>query len=443
MKTWRIPFLCLTIIAALLLNGCGGGNGAVSTVSGVAASGSPISGTARLKDSSVPARELSASIGIDGSFSFDVTGLTPPFLLKAAGTVGGNACTYYSFATAAGTANINPLAHLAVVEAAGQDDLAPLYAAPDRTTMQGVAAALPDALARLRAALGPTLAKFGAASVDFVSTPYIANHRGLDLLLDTVSITAANGLVTVTDRMTGTTTSIPRGDFLSAPNDIVPHFPSRNPGGIMIFPTAAGAPLHGRIDFIATVVGTSAQGVTWRVEEADGGTVSDSGVYTAPGIPGTYHVTAISTSDPSKRVTAPVTVRNVGYLTLVETGPGTLRLHAVGVTDITGIDIRISYGSTRLTSPAVTKGELAGGAVMLADTMTEPGVIRIAMVTTEPISGSGTLADISFASGYESGGAVLLYTTLFDSSFVSYRLIPLGHILSGYPPVLPLPLAEW
>jgi len=60
--------------------------------------------------------------------------------------------------------------------------------------------------------------------------------------------------------------------------------------------------------FVATVVGESDRTVTWFVDEEDGGTVTNWGLYTAPKIQGIYHVTATSTAKPQKAAVATVTV---------------------------------------------------------------------------------------------------------------------------------------
>jgi len=148
----RTILYCSMLILVLMLAGCGGGgettvvirgdNGYV-VISGVAASGSPLSGTVYLKDSSSPAKELSAPIAADGSFSFDVKGLTAPFLLKAVGTADGVNHTLYSFAAAAGDADIDPHSNRALAVANGSDDLVSLYNAPDPARMRSIMAALP------------------------------------------------------------------------------------------------------------------------------------------------------------------------------------------------------------------------------------------------------------------------------------------------------------
>lgn len=160
---------CIVPLLVLMLAGCSGSSESRSpTISGIAAAGSTLTGTVYLKDSSIPARELSVPIAADGSFSFDLNGLTAPFILKATGTANGSNLTLYSFATAAGVANINPLSNLAVVLANGSDDLATLYNSPDAVKMHAILNALPNAITNVQAALQPTLAKFGAATVNFI-----------------------------------------------------------------------------------------------------------------------------------------------------------------------------------------------------------------------------------------------------------------------------------
>ena len=60
--------------------------------------------------------------------------------------------------------------------------------------------------------------------------------------------------------------------------------------------------------FNATVTGTTNKAVKW---EADEGSVSDEGLYTAPNKVGTFHVRAISGEDTSKYAEATITVRGV------------------------------------------------------------------------------------------------------------------------------------
>jgi hypothetical protein len=60
--------------------------------------------------------------------------------------------------------------------------------------------------------------------------------------------------------------------------------------------------------FTANVFGSSNTGVTWSVTEANGGTVSSTGNYTAPMTAGTYHVVATSVANTTSSAAAPAVV---------------------------------------------------------------------------------------------------------------------------------------
>lgn len=64
--------------------------------------------------------------------------------------------------------------------------------------------------------------------------------------------------------------------------------------------------------YTATVTGSSNTAVTWSVVETEGGSISSSGLYTAPTIAGTYHIQATSVADASASATVPVMVELVG-----------------------------------------------------------------------------------------------------------------------------------
>src|ERR1039457_228421 len=201
----------------MFLASCGGNNASsnpAQMVSGVAAAGSSMIGAVYLKDSAIPGQELSTPSGADGSFSFNVSGLTPPFLLKAVGNAGGNSYTFYSFAAGAGVANINPLSNLAVVEANG-GDITSLYAVPESAKLQAIKMALSTTITQIQAALQPTLSHFGADNANFMSDPYLSNHQGLDLLFDLVSISVSNGTVTILDKPSNNTISFSLSSFLT------------------------------------------------------------------------------------------------------------------------------------------------------------------------------------------------------------------------------------
>ncbi|WP_248358158.1 right-handed parallel beta-helix repeat-containing protein [Anaeromyxobacter oryzae] len=85
------------------------------------------------------------------------------------------------------------------------------------------------------------------------------------------------------------------------------------PIAVTMNPTTASLLTGGTVQLTATVTGSTDTAVTWSVQEGSaGGTVSASGLYTAPATAGTYHVVATSHADASKSATATVTVTASG-----------------------------------------------------------------------------------------------------------------------------------
>lgn len=94
--------------------------------------------------------------------------------------------------------------------------------------------------------------------------------------------------------------------------------------GVTITASTASVAGGGTSTFSATVSGATDQGVIWSVVEANGGSITQEGVYTAPLTAGTYHVRATSVADSSKRGTITVTVSagSGGQNPYVSTNPG-------------------------------------------------------------------------------------------------------------------------
>ena len=147
----RKAMAAAAFIAAGIIAGCGSGGGTTApTVSGVAATGAPMSGTAYLKDSAGNP-EMSTSINPQtGAFAFNVSGKTPPFLVRAG--------SLYSMSGGPGMANINPLSNLMVANMAGFGSLIldPLH--PSRLaafSVPGVPVGRPDTPSGTRFASAP------------------------------------------------------------------------------------------------------------------------------------------------------------------------------------------------------------------------------------------------------------------------------------------------
>jgi hypothetical protein len=84
---------------------------------------------------------------------------------------------------------------------------------------------------------------------------------------------------------------------------------STGPVAVDVSPSSASVPPLGTQQFTETTTGDCNLAVTWSVQEGNaGGTVTDTGLYTAPASPGIFHVVATSVADPTKTGIAVVTV---------------------------------------------------------------------------------------------------------------------------------------
>ena len=86
-------------------------------ISGKATDGDPVMGTVYLKNST---QTKSVGTNVDGSFSIDITGMSPPFLLWVNGVVHNTAITYYGYMSAdemGKMIHLNELSHAAVQRA--------------------------------------------------------------------------------------------------------------------------------------------------------------------------------------------------------------------------------------------------------------------------------------------------------------------------------------
>lgn len=465
----------LLMILLLLLAGCGGGT---DTLSGVAAAGAPIVGTVYLKDSANPAAELSVPITANGSFSFAVGSMTPPFLLKAVGSANGNDLILYSLASSPGVAHINPLTNLAVVEAAdgllvpissappvpscachswasrqagNSIEPAPntkgsgwslndFYANPSPDIMNKMTAGLPDAVSSVSTVLQPTLAKLGLKNPDFFGGRFHINHQGLDLLFDLVDIGADNASRTVSiyDRTAGISRQMSIDEFKSSSVDVIT-VPIPAAGSVCIWPSTRVVDTFRDATFSAVVVGDSNSQVVWSVDEAGGGTISSDGTYHAPGIPGIYHVRATSASDAGKSTVVTADVRWMNGLSFTKIASAAYDLQAIDFKNVSWCIIDIRYDSNAFANPLVTPGAFAAGTVLEILT-NNPGlmVMRISAIPAiKPrLTGSGSLATIAFDTLGAALGTAWLQS--YSLAFVSgpydtqFRAMPAGVYQPGF-----------
>ena len=191
---------------SVLLAACGAGNVSLSSsqgqqVKGVAASGAPVVGTITLKDASVPARVKTTTSATNGSFSVNVSGLTPPFILTATWTDSSGANLMYSFAEGPGTANINPFSNAAFA-AAAEVDPSTLPADPDPVLIRDMTSRHQSVIHQLMQKLSSLFALYGTTQ-NPVDDEYEADHTRLDAMFDDIRITVSNGMITVKNKQTG------------------------------------------------------------------------------------------------------------------------------------------------------------------------------------------------------------------------------------------------
>jgi hypothetical protein len=200
------------------------------------------------------------------------------------------------------------------------------------------------------------------------------------------------------------------------------------------------------------VAGSSNAAVTWS---ATSGTVSNSGLYTAPSTPGTYSITATSGADPTKSASATVTVSTTvthalsvsstsidfeniltsstasQNLTLSNTGPQSVTISAAnftgGVFSATGLSLplTIAAGATKTVTinftPAIS-GPYSGSVSLVSDATNSPATVSL--------SGSGVASqphsvDLGWVGSTSTGviGYYVYRSTVSGSGYVKLNAI--------------------
>ncbi len=158
----------------------------------------------------------------------------------------------------------------------------------------------------------------------------------------------------------------------------------------------------GQYPFVATVVWTVNQAVTWRVQEGpSGGSVTQSGVYTAPGTYGTYHVIATSQADTTQTATATVTVALASVSVSPSSdvlGPAGIRMFSATVN--TSLNTNVSW--------SVEEGA-GGGTITTGGQYTAPtstGSFHVVATSVQDPSKSATATVDIVPSGFQPTGAM-------------------------------------
>lgn len=182
---------------------------------------------------------------------------------------------------------------------------------------------------------------------------------------------------------------------------------------VAISPTTATVQTGATYQFTATVSGTTSTGVTWT---CTGGTVSSTGLFTAPTTAGTYTVKATSTADTTKSASATVTV-TAAQTVSVSISPATVSLATGGTQQFTATvsgttNTSVTWtctGGTVSTSGLYTAPTTAGTYTVKATSAADTSRYATSTVTVTATSGSGTEKILN--GGFESGATSWTGTT--------------------------------
>jgi hypothetical protein len=182
--------------------------------------------------------------------------------------------------------------------------------------------------------------------------------------------------------------------------------------------TVAVSPLSATIDtgttqkFTAVVFGNTNQGVIWSVLEATGGSISTSGLYTAPWVVGTYHVVATSKADTTKSTAVEVIVKQPPVVVTVSpassvVGSGGTKAFASHVSGAqnTAVTWSIQEGAIAGSISATgvyTASTTLGTYHVVATSVADPAQSAVATVTVAssgPFSVSGTVSYVGVLTG--------------------------------------------
>ncbi len=281
------------ILLVVLVQACGGSSNNSSptaTVSGVAATGAAMDGTVTLKDSTGNIRSVAISLP-SGVFNMDVSGLTPPYFLKATNSAG--TLTLYSVATGSGTFNINPLSNLVVVAAAMSIDH--LAKTPDAAfnnpadfgtlTAAQIQAATDSVMSQMSPAFKAALAANDVTKVNPLTDSYWIGN-GLDKVFDgfVVTLNTTSGEVQELQVASNTTAVIGLVDMLGT-------FPSAGVyDGTVTMPLSSGG-THLVRDMLITSSGEMRYVMDNGIQvvatmTASGSTVTGTGIAYAPTLNG-------------------------------------------------------------------------------------------------------------------------------------------------------------
>ncbi len=163
---------------------------------------------------------------------------------------------------------------------------------------------------------------------------------------------------------------------------------------VSITPTTASVKTGATYQFNASVLGSSNTTVTWSTT---GGTVSSTGLYTAPATAGTYTVKATSVADTTKSATATVTVSATTGVSVAIT-PATATVQTGGTQQFTA---SVSGSTNTSVTWTATGGTVSSTGLYTAPTTAGTYTVKATSVADTTKSASATVTVTSGGTGSE------------------------------------------
>jgi len=258
------------VAAGLLMAACGTNEVEGSAVTGVALSDTPVAGTVELVDSSAQPLLRQVTTRPDGSFSVDVAGLTPPYLLRVAFSEAAVQKRLYAVSEGNENLDVNPITDVAFGAASSGRDEDEVFERSDREQKRSAADRARSLLIQLQAVLAPLFERYGIADPR-------TDKQAVRELLEDVQVRRSGGVVTVTNRETGGVIFTGALDDLASGTfdpDAMPEGPGTTPppagtDGAQLYANACAA-CHGPLA-TSQVRGESASSIAEAIQENEGG----------------------------------------------------------------------------------------------------------------------------------------------------------------------------
>jgi probable HAF family extracellular repeat protein len=152
---------------------------------------------------------------------------------------------------------------------------------------------------------------------------------------------------------------------------------------VAINPPDAATVVNGQRTFAATVTGNANTAVTWSVVGSGHGSVSSSGVYTAPATSGTYTVVATSQADPNKSAQVNIVVGTDAFIHVGDLPGGTFSSGVQGL-DADGSTV-VGFGT-----PTPPSGQaVTGNAILWKDAGGIAALTNVGPGTAYSVSSNG------------------------------------------------------